>query len=109
MDQTTREDIRDLVRRELGDPEEDADLYRERSPLTHASKIRSPLLVLQGENDPQVPRSEAEQLMKALRDGGAVHEYHVYPDEGHGFRLTENRIDAVRRTLDWFERYLRKS
>jgi dipeptidyl aminopeptidase/acylaminoacyl peptidase len=109
MDQTTREDIRDLVRRELGDPAEDADLYRERSPLTHASKIRSPLLVLQGENDPQVPRAEAEQLVNALREGNAVHEYHVYPDEGHGFRVTENRIDAVRRTLDWFERYLRKS
>jgi dipeptidyl aminopeptidase/acylaminoacyl peptidase len=105
--ETTRGDLRDVLFREFGDPDEDAELYRERSPLTHASKIRSPLLILQGENDPRVPRSEAEQVVKALRDGGKVHEYHVYPSEGHGFRMTENRIDSLRRALDWFERYLR--
>jgi dipeptidyl aminopeptidase/acylaminoacyl peptidase len=104
--ETTRGDLRDRLLREFGDPATDADLYRERSPLTHASKIRSPLLILQGENDPRVPRSEAEQLVKALRDGGKLHEYHVYPDEGHGFRVTENRIDALRRALDWFDRHL---
>jgi dipeptidyl aminopeptidase/acylaminoacyl peptidase len=106
---TTRGDLRDYLLRELGDPEKDADLYRERSPLTHAAKIRSPLLVLQGENDPRVPRSEAEQVVKALRDGKKVHEYHVYPGEGHGFRVTENRIDSLRRALDWFDRHLRKA
>ena len=109
MVETTRGDLRDYLLRELGDPDKDADLYRERSPLTHASKIRSPLLVLQGENDPRVPRSEAEQVVKALRDGGKVHEYHVYPGEGHGFRMTESRIDALRRALDWFDRHLRRS
>jgi dipeptidyl aminopeptidase/acylaminoacyl peptidase len=107
MVETTRGDLRDYLLRELGDPAKDADLYRERSPLTHASKIRSPLLVLQGENDPRVPRSEAEQVVKALRDAGKPHEYHVYPGEGHGFRLTENRIDALRRALDWFDQHLR--
>ena len=109
MVETTRGDLRDYLLRELGDPDKDADLYRERSPLTHASKIRSPLLVLQGENDPRVPRSEAEQVVKALRDGGKVHEYHVYRGEGHGFRITESRIDALRRALDWFDRHLRGS
>ena len=109
MATTTRGDVRDLMFRELGDPQKDAELYRERSPLTHVSKIRSPLLVLQGENDPQVPRAEAEQLVAALRQGRAPHEYHVYPDEGHGFRVTENRIDSLRRTLDWFDRHLRRA
>ena len=109
MIETTRGDLRDYLLRELGDPAKDADLYRERSPLTHASKIRSPLLVLQGENDPRVPLGEAEQMVKALRDGGKPHEYHVYPGEGHGFRLTENRIDALRRALDWFDRHLRRA
>ena len=109
MVETTRGDLRDYLLRELGDPAKDAELYRERSPLTHASKIRSPLLVLQGENDPRVPRSEAEQVVKALRDSGKPHEYHVYPGEGHGFRLTENRIDALRRSLDWFDRHLRRA
>ena len=107
MVETTRGDLREYLLRELGDPAKDADLYRERSPLTHASKIRSPLLILQGENDPRVPRSEAEQVVKALRDSGKPHEYHVYPGEGHGFRTTENRIDALRRALDWFDRHLR--
>ena len=109
MVETTRGDLREYLLRELGDPEKDTDLYRERSPLTHASKIRSPLLVLQGENDPRVPRSEAEQVVKALRDGGKPHEYHVYPGEGHGFRTTENRIDALSRALDWFDRHLRRA
>ncbi len=109
MVETTRGDLRDYLLRELGDPAKDADLYRERSPLTHVSKIRSPLLVLQGENDPRVPRSEAEQVVKALRDNGKPHEYHVYPGEGHGFRVTENRIDALRRALDWFDRHLRRA
>ena len=109
MAETTRGDLRDYLIREFGDPAKDAELYRERSPLTHASKIRAPLLILQGENDPRVPRSEAEQVVKALRDSGKPHEYHVYPGEGHGFRVTENRIDALRRALDWFDRYLRRA
>jgi len=109
MVETTRGDLREYMLGELGDPVNDADLYRERSPLTHASKIRAPLLVLQGENDPRVPRSEAEQVVKALRDGGKPHEYHVYPGEGHGFRTTENRIDALRRALDWFDLHLRRA
>ncbi|HYV21203.1 MAG TPA: prolyl oligopeptidase family serine peptidase [Candidatus Bathyarchaeia archaeon] len=109
MAETTRGDLRDYLLREFGDPIEDAELYRERSPLTHASKIRAPLLILQGENDPRVPRTEAEQVVKALRDGGKTHEYHVYPGEGHGFRVTENRIDSLRRALDWFERHLRQA
>jgi dipeptidyl aminopeptidase/acylaminoacyl peptidase len=109
MVETTRGDLREYLLRELGDPAKDADLYRERSPLTHASKIRAPLLVLQGENDPRVPRSEAEQVVKALRDGGQTHDYHVYPGEGHGFRVNENRIDALRRALDWFDRHLRRA
>ena len=109
MAETTRGDLRDYLLREFGDPVKDAELYRERSPLTHASKIRAPLLILQGENDPRVPRSEAEQVVKVLRDGGKTHEYHVYPGEGHGFRVTENRIDSVRRALDWFDRHLRRA
>jgi dipeptidyl aminopeptidase/acylaminoacyl peptidase len=109
MAETTRGDLRDYLVREFGDPAKEAELYRERSPLTHASKIRAPLLILQGENDPRVPRSEAEQVVKALRDGGKTHDYHVYPGEGHGFRVTENRIDSLRRALDWFDRHLRQA
>jgi dipeptidyl aminopeptidase/acylaminoacyl peptidase len=109
MHETTRGDLREYLLRELGDPAKDTTLFRERSPLTHASKIRAPLLILQGENDPRVPRSEAEQVVKALESGGKVHEYHVYEGEGHGFRVTANRIDSLRRALDWFDRHLRRA
>jgi dipeptidyl aminopeptidase/acylaminoacyl peptidase len=108
MFETTRGDLREYLAREFGEPSEDAELFRERSPLTHAAKIRAPLLILQGANDPRVPRSEAEQVVKALRDGGKIHEYHVYEGEGHGFRKTENRVDSLRRALDWFDRHLRR-
>ncbi|MGH2450350.1 MAG: prolyl oligopeptidase family serine peptidase [Candidatus Limnocylindria bacterium] len=103
---STRGDLREYLLRELGDPAEEAAFYRDRSPLTHAARIAAPLLVLQGQNDPRVPPSEAEQLVAALKGARKTHEYHVYPDEGHGFRRTDNRVDALRRTLAWFERHL---
>ena len=105
MHETTRGDLREYLLRELGDPVKDAQLFRDRSPLTHAAKIRAPLLILQGANDPRVPRSEADQVVRAL-EYGRVHEYHVYEGEGHGFRVTENRVDALRRALEWFDRHL---
>ena len=106
MYDTTRGDLREYLVREFGDPVKDAERYRDRSPLTHVSKIEAPLLVLQGENDPRVPLSEAEQVVAALRSAGKMHEYYVYKGEGHGFRSRENMIDSVRRAGGWFDRYL---
>ncbi|MEP6693220.1 MAG: alpha/beta fold hydrolase [Chloroflexota bacterium] len=106
MYDTTRGDLREYLVREFGDPKRDAERYRDRSPITHVSKIEAPLLVLQGENDPRVPLSEAEQVVAALRSAGKMHEYYVYKGEGHGFRTRENQIDSVRRAGEWFDRYL---
>jgi len=106
MYDTTRGDLREYLVREFGDPARDAERYRDRSPLTHVSKIAAPLLILQGENDPRVPRGEAEQVVSALRSAGKMHEYHVYAGEGHGFRTRENLIDSRRRATEWFDRYL---
>jgi dipeptidyl aminopeptidase/acylaminoacyl peptidase len=106
MYDTTRGDLREYLVREFGDPTRDAERYRDRSPLTHVSKIEAPLLVLQGENDPRVPLSEAEQVVAAMRAAGKMHEYYVYKGEGHGFRTRENMIDSVRRAGEWFDRYL---
>jgi dipeptidyl aminopeptidase/acylaminoacyl peptidase len=103
---TTRGDLREYLLRELGDPEADARRYADRSPLTHADKIRGALLILQGANDPRVPQSEAEQIVAALRRSGTPHAYHVYPNEGHGFQRTEDRVDALRRTVDWLATHL---
>jgi dipeptidyl aminopeptidase/acylaminoacyl peptidase len=103
---TTRGDLRDYLERELGDPAKVPDLYRDRSPLTHVSKIKAPLLVLQGANDPRVPQSEAKLMTDALAKAGKTFDQHVYEGEGHGFRTRENAIDSLRRATEWFDRHL---
>jgi len=106
MYDTTRGDLREYLVRELGDATKDSQLYAERSPITYAKNIRAALLVLQGANDPRVPKAEALQIVEALKVSAAPHQYHEYPDEGHGFSRIENRVDALRRTVDWLSQYL---
>jgi dienelactone hydrolase len=65
---------------------------KERSPINSADKIRTPLLVVQGANDPRVNRGEAEQIVIALRDRGFPVEYMLAPDEGHGFQRPVNNM-----------------
>ncbi len=72
-------------------PEERAELL-ERSPLEQVEKIRVPLLVVHGANDPRVKQAESDQIVVALREKGAAVEYIVAPDEGHGFTGPENRM-----------------
>ena len=74
-----------------GTPEGKAWL-KERSPLTAAAKIKTPLMVVQGANDPRVNRGEAEQIVIALRDRGFAVEYIMAPDEGHGFARPVNSM-----------------
>jgi dipeptidyl aminopeptidase/acylaminoacyl peptidase len=99
---------RDLRRVEYGDervPEVRA--VQERiSPLNHVDRIRIPLLVVQGANDPRVPRSEAEQIVRAVRANGKEVWYLVALDEGHGFQKKENRDFYVAATMMFLERQL---
>jgi dienelactone hydrolase len=76
---------------DLGTPEGQV-WMKERSPLTAADKIKTPLLVVQGANDPRVNRAEAEQIVIALRDRGFAVEYLLAPDEGHGFARPVNNM-----------------
>jgi dipeptidyl aminopeptidase/acylaminoacyl peptidase len=103
---TTRGDLREYLLRELGDPAKDPQLFADRSPLTHAKNIRSALLVIQGANDPRVPKSEALQIVEALKRSDVPHQYHEYAHEGHGASRIENRVDALRRQVDWLTQYL---
>jgi dipeptidyl aminopeptidase/acylaminoacyl peptidase len=73
------------------DPEDRQDLIA-RSPLFQVDKIKAPLLVVHGANDPRVKQRESDQIVVALRDKGQDVEYLVAPDEGHGFRSPENRL-----------------
>ena len=84
---------RDLRRAEYGD-ERDPRMreYLEKiSPLTNVSKIKKPMLIIQGANDPRVPQSEAAQMLKAIRGNGAEAWYILAKDEGHGFQKKSNR------------------
>jgi len=74
-----------------GTPEGKAWL-KERSPLSAAAQIRTPLMVVQGANDPRVNKGEAEQIVIALRDRGFPVEYLLAPDEGHGFARPVNNM-----------------
>ncbi|MEN3308411.1 MAG: hypothetical protein V7603_4613 [Micromonosporaceae bacterium] len=84
--------VRDQLRRRVGDPDADADLLWARSPLSRVADIRIPLLLAYGRNDPRVPVTEAEQLVRALRDNDIPHQYLLFEDEGHGFGRLANGL-----------------
>ncbi len=91
----------------LGDPVKDRTVYENASPIKYLRNAKTPLLVLQGENDIRVPKEEAEQVVKILQDAGKTVEFHYYPAEGHGFSKRENQVDAIQRTLSFFDEYLK--
>jgi dipeptidyl aminopeptidase/acylaminoacyl peptidase len=88
----TQDYRRDLRRVEYGDEREPAmlEFLTKISPLNNVTKITRPLFVVQGQNDPRVPLSEAEQMVKALRTQGGVCWYLMAKDEGHGFAKKKN-------------------
>jgi dipeptidyl aminopeptidase/acylaminoacyl peptidase len=88
----TQDYRRDLRRAEYGDErDETMRAHLERiSPLNHVQKITKPLFVVQGKNDPRVPLTEAEQMVKAIRQNGGIVWYLMAQDEGHGFAKKKN-------------------
>ena len=102
------EQIRKLFYERMGDPntpEGKAELLRQ-SPLTAASKIKTPLLVIQGANDPRVNKRESDQIVIALRDRGFPVEYLVAPDEGHGFARPVNNMAMFASSEKFLAKYL---
>ncbi len=91
----------------LGDPVKDKAVYEASSPLTFLGQVKAPLLALAGANDIRVPAYEAEQVASVLSKAGKTVDIKVYPGEGHGFFKRENQIDALERTVGWFDHYLR--
>jgi dipeptidyl aminopeptidase/acylaminoacyl peptidase len=91
----------------LGDPAKDREVYENASPIKFLRQAKAPLLVLQGENDIRVPKEEAEQVVAIYKETGKTVDSHFYPQEGHGFAKRENQIDAITRTVAWFDRYLK--
>ncbi len=102
------EQIRKLFYERMGDPntpEGKAQLLRQ-SPLTAADKIKTPLLVIQGANDPRVTKRESDQIVIALRDRGFPVEYMVAPDEGHGFARPVNNMAMFALAEKFLAKYL---
>jgi dipeptidyl aminopeptidase/acylaminoacyl peptidase len=81
-----------ILRRRVGDPATEEAFLKERSPLFHVDRIKVPLLIAQGKNDPRVKREESLQIRDALQRAGKRVEFVEFADEGHGFARPENRI-----------------
>ena len=97
---------RDSLYAELGDPEKELERLTAISPLFHAENIVRPLFVVQGANDPRVPQIESDEIVEAVRANGVPVEYVIFPDEGHGFRNRDNRIESADRILGFLETHL---
>ena len=92
----------------FGNPDNPADAgdMRRRSPLTYANQIAAPLLVIQGANDPRVPKAESDQIIDAARANGTDARYVVFGDEGHGFTSRDNDIKANQAILEFLSEHL---
>ena len=99
---------RQMFYQRMGDPTtpEGKALLVERSPLTSAAKIKTPLMIAQGANDARVNHAESEQIVIALRDRGFPVEYLLIPDEGHGFARPVNNMATIMTTEKFFAQYL---
>jgi dipeptidyl aminopeptidase/acylaminoacyl peptidase len=86
------EPMRRMFAVRVGDLEKDEEYLRSISPLFKADRIKIPLLIAQGANDPRVKKAESEQIVEAMRKAGKPVEYMLFPDEGHGFARPENRL-----------------
>ena len=91
---------------EYGDPVRDSTFMAAISPARHADRIRRPLLVVQGANDPIVPPAESEDIVRLIKDHGGTAEYLVFPDEGHGLAKEQNYVKAFETMLEFLRRYM---
>jgi len=91
---------------EYGDPDTQREMLRELSPIHQVDQVKAPTLVLHGANDTNVPVVEAEQVVDSLKARGVPVEYVLFPDEGHGFRKTANRVTSTVSIVEWFVEHL---
>lgn len=106
----TQDYRRDLRRAEYGD-ERDPEMAKFMeciAPTTNVKKITKPLFVVQGRNDPRVPVTESEQMVKAIRDNGGTVWYLMAKDEGHGFAKKRNVDYQFLATIQFYQEFLLK-
>jgi dipeptidyl aminopeptidase/acylaminoacyl peptidase len=91
---------------EYGDPDKDREALVQLSPITYAERVRAPLLMIQGANDPRVPVGEAVQIRTALEKRGVPSELMIFADEGHGAQKRGNRALQIGHALLFFQQHL---
>ena len=103
------ESFRNALYEELGDPfaKDSVRLYNI-SPLFHADKVKNPVMVLQGANDPRVLQIESDEIVEAIKKNNVPVEYIVFSDEGHGFIKKENEIEGYRKIRLFLGKYLKE-
>ncbi|HEX2977104.1 MAG TPA: S9 family peptidase, partial [Bacteroidales bacterium] len=100
--------MRDALYQEMGNPfTEDSVMLYQISPLFHGNKVKHPVLILQGANDPRVLKVESDEMVEAIKANNVPVEYVVFPDEGHGFVKRENEIKANSQVLQFLDKYLK--
>ena len=85
---------------------DDPAVYAKSSAIDFIRKVKTPTLVVVGDRDGECPAPQSFEFWHALKDEGVPTELVVYPNEGHGFRNPEHRIDVLERALSWFDQYL---
>jgi len=98
--------LREMDLATMGDLGKNKALYEDRSPIFFVDKIKAPLLLLAGGNDPRCPKSETLQVVEAVKKQGGKAEYKIYDNEGHGFARVENQIDAYQRVSDFLKAHV---
>ncbi|KAA3639798.1 MAG: S9 family peptidase [Proteobacteria bacterium] len=101
------ESFRKSLYDELGDPATDEERLRAISPVFFGHQVKSPVLIVQGANDPRVLKIESDDMVEAIRSGGTYVDYLVFDDEGHGFSKTANQITASKKYLAFLDAYLK--
>ena len=103
------ESFRNALYKEIGDPTT-ADSIRlyEISPVFHSHKVKNPVMVLQGANDPRVLKIESDEIVQGIESNGVTVEYVIFDDEGHGFRKKENEIEGYGKVLTFLDTYLKE-
>ncbi|MCP3141685.1 S9 family peptidase [Pyxidicoccus xibeiensis] len=102
-----QEAFRDVLYQEMGNPETQEDMLRAISPLFHAEKIRKPLLVIQGANDPRVKKAQSDAIVQAVRKNKVPVDYLVLPDDGHGFGSKKSEAESTERIRTFLDEHLK--
>jgi dipeptidyl aminopeptidase/acylaminoacyl peptidase len=102
----SREDLQHWDRENFGDPEENHDLWYERSPYFFLDRIIVPVQLICGAHDPRCPASESTQARDELLAQGKEIDFVLYQDEGHSFLNTENQVDAKSRRVTFLAKVL---